>query len=158
VSFSRKPGIWVVAIALLIICIAMAGCSGTTKPPVTTPDQTTVTTPQQTTITTTQQTAVATTQPAPAAGNATVTIKNFAFAPQTVTVTKGSTVTWVNEDAFEHTVVNDASGSNAAGAVFKSNSLAKGASYSFTFTTPGVYPYHCGIHPSMTATITVTGS
>ncbi len=155
-SFSLKPGIWVVAFALLVICIAVAGCSGTTKPPVTTPDQTTVTTPQQTTITTPQQTTVATTQPTPAAGNVTVAIKNFAFAPQTVTVAKGSTVTWVNEDAFEHTVVSDASGANAAGSVFKSNSLGKGDRYSFTFTTPGVYPYHCGIHPSMKGTITVS--
>jgi len=176
-QFSVKPGFWVVAFAVLVICIAVAGCSGTTKPPVTTtpqqttvtttPQQTTVTTtPQQTTVTTTpQQTTVTTTpplttvttpQPTTVAGNVTVAIQNFAFTPQKVTVTKGSTVTWVNQDAFEHEVVNDASGSNAAGAIFKSNSLGKGASYSFTFTSPGVYPYHCSIHPSMTGTITVS--
>ena len=147
-SFSLKPGIWVVAITLLIICIAAAGCSGTTKPPVTTPQQTTVTTPQQTTVTTPQST--------PVAGKVTVDIKNFAFSPQMVTIAKESTVTWVNQDAFEHEVVNDASGSTAQGAIFNSGSLGKGASYSFTFNTPGVYPYHCSIHPSMTGTITVT--
>ena len=155
-SFSLKPGIWVVAITLLIICIAAAGCSGTTKPPVTTPQQTTVTTPQQTTVTTPQQTTVTTPQSTPVAGKVTVDIKNFAFSPQMVTIAKGSTVTWVNQDAFEHEVVNDASGSTAQGAIFNSGSLGKGASYSFTFNTPGVYPYHCSIHPSMTGTITVT--
>ena len=158
-QFSVKPGFWVVAFAVLVICIAVAGCSGTTKPPVTiTPQQTAVTTtPQQTTVTTTPPlTTVTTPQPTTVAGNVTVAIQNFAFTPQKVTVTKGSTVTWVNQDAFEHEVVNDASGSNAAGAIFKSNSLGKGASYSFTFTSPGVYPYHCSIHPSMTGTITVS--
>jgi plastocyanin len=37
-----------------------------------------------------------------------------------------------------------------------SNTLGRGQSYSFTFTESGTFPYHCGIHPSMKGTITVT--
>ncbi len=47
-----------------------------------------------------------------------------------------------------HTIVAD-DGS------FSSGSLAKGATYSQTFSTKGTYKYHCGIHPTMTATIIV---
>jgi plastocyanin len=85
-----------------------------------------------------------------------VNIQNFAFNPASITVPKGTTVTWVNQDTANHQIVNDAQGSIAQGALFTSNSLAKDARYSFTFDTPGTYPYHCSIHPSMKATVTVT--
>jgi len=85
-----------------------------------------------------------------------VNIQNFAFNPASITVPKGTTVTWVNQDTANHQIVNDAQGSIAQGAIFTSNSLAKDARYSFTFDTPGTYPYHCSIHPSMKATVIVT--
>jgi plastocyanin len=123
---------WVPVLVVLIIFITAAGCTGSQQSPGTT------TTPQT-----------------PVPGGATVTIHNFAFDPQTMTVSQGSTVTWVNQDSATHTIVNDASGSNAEGALFKSNSLPNGASYSFRFDSPGTYAYHCTIHPSMKGTITV---
>ena len=81
----------------------------------------------------------------------TITIKNFAFDPSTLTVKTGTVVTWVNQDAAPHTIVSD-TGSLVA---FSSDSLPTGASYNVTFTTPGTYTYHCSIHPSMTGTIVV---
>jgi plastocyanin len=83
-------------------------------------------------------------------------IQDFAFNPASITVAKGTTVTWVNQDAANHQIINDAQGSITQGALFSSNALQKGASYSFTFDTPGTYPYHCAIHPTMKATVTVT--
>jgi len=77
-----------------------------------------------------------------------VSIANFAFDPATLTITTGTTVTWTNNDTASHNVTGD-DGS------WGSNSLAKGDSFSFTFTQAGTFSYHCGVHPSMTATITV---
>ena len=36
-----------------------------------------------------------------------------------------------------------------------STTTAGGATFSFTFDTPGTYAYHCGIHPSMTGEVIV---
>jgi plastocyanin len=85
---------------------------------------------------------------APVATN-TVTIQNFAFSPEVVTVKAGTTVRWTNRDTDDHTVTSDTS-------AFGSAALATGASYAHTFTTPGTYKYHCSIHPFMVATVVVT--
>src|SRR6185436_13714571 len=36
-----------------------------------------------------------------------VSIKNFAFSPATVTVTAGSTVVWTNDDSIQHDITFD---------------------------------------------------
>ncbi|MFA6992952.1 MAG: cupredoxin domain-containing protein [Candidatus Gracilibacteria bacterium] len=76
-----------------------------------------------------------------------VTISNFAFAPQTLTVDAGTTVTWRNDDDVPHTIVSSG--------LFSSATLNTGDSFSFKFETPGEYNYSCGIHPSMTGIIIV---
>jgi len=81
----------------------------------------------------------------------TITLKDFAFNPSTLTVKAGTTVAWVNEDGASHTVVTD----SGAPLSFTSPTLANGASFQFTFTQPGTYTYHCSIHPSMKGTIIV---
>jgi len=81
-------------------------------------------------------------------GEVKVSIAGFAFDPATLTVTTGTTVTWTNDDTAAHTVTSD-DGS------WGSNSLAKGDSFSFTFNEAGTFSYHCGVHPSMQATITI---
>jgi plastocyanin len=86
---------------------------------------------------------------APAGTEVKVQIANFAFSPSTLEVKVGTTVTWTNADSAPHTVTAD-DGS------FASNDLNQGASFSFTFTTAGTYAYHCGVHPGMKATVTVT--
>lgn len=80
-----------------------------------------------------------------------VTIANFAFSPANITVKKGTTVTWTNQDSIAHTVTetDGKSGPN-------SSDLAKGKSYSFTYNTAGTFKYNCSIHPEMVGTVTVT--
>jgi plastocyanin len=78
----------------------------------------------------------------------TVQIKGFAFVPQVITVTPGTTVTWTNADEDPHTVTaNDKS--------FHSAAMDTDDHYSFTFTKPGDYAYFCSLHPHMTAKIIV---
>ena len=84
-----------------------------------------------------------------AGGPTTVAIADFEFTPQALTVAPGATVTWTNNDSLEHSVV-------ATDQSFASNSLDGGTTFRFRFDTPGEHAYFCGIHPSMTATVTVT--
>jgi len=84
-----------------------------------------------------------------------VSIDNFSFGPQTLTVKAGATVTWTNRDDIPHGI---ASSNNA---FKKSGALDTDDSYSFTFSTPGTYQYFCYLHPHMVGSIVVeatTGS
>jgi plastocyanin len=77
-----------------------------------------------------------------------VSIKMFAFTPQVLTVTVGTTVTWTNDDEDPHTVVaNDKS--------FHSAALDTDGKFSYTFTKPGEFPYYCSLHPHMTGKVIV---
>ena len=84
-----------------------------------------------------------------AAAPSSISIDNFTFTPQSVTVKAGTKVTWTNKDDIPHGI---ASSNNAFA---KSKALDTDDSYSFTFTTPGTYQYFCYIHPHMTGTIVV---
>jgi len=77
-----------------------------------------------------------------------VSIQNFSFSSSSLTVKKGDTVVWTNKDSVPHTVTGDNGGPS-------SGTLSLNQTYSFTFKTAGSFPYHCSIHPSMTATVTV---
>ena len=125
-AFSR-PVICAACIVLLILACMSAGCSSYQTP------------------------SAPASPPASPGGWTTITMKNFAFTPSTVTVKTGSVVTWINQDPTPHTIVSD-TGSLVP---FSSDPLTTGATYNVTFTTPGSYTYHCSIHPSMTGTIIV---
>ena len=88
--------------------------------------------------------------PSHATGTAAVSIANFAFHPDTITVVIGvnNTVIWTNNDATSHTVMSDSS-------LFGSGILTPHATYTFTFDQAGTYGYHCSIHPSMTGAVHV---
>ena len=88
--------------------------------------------------------------PTTAPADVTVTIDNFTFDPPTLTIPRGTKVTWINRDDVPHTAT-----SSASPKPFDSKALDTDDKYSFTFTTPGKYPYFCAIHPHMTATIVV---
>jgi plastocyanin len=90
----------------------------------------------------------ATGSPAAVGGDA-VSIDNFAFAPTTLTVRAGSTVTWTNHDEEPHTVV-------ATDGSFHSPGMGTGATFSHTFPTAGKFDYVCSIHPMMHGTVVVT--
>ena len=81
-----------------------------------------------------------------------VTISDFAFGPAKISVKKGSTVTWTNQDSVQHNVTPDSQSQNFEG----SQLLNKGESYSFTFNAVGTYSYHCTPHPSMQGSVEVT--
>lgn len=82
---------------------------------------------------------------APTAANE-IIIQNFVFNPAILTVAKGATVTWVNNDSAPHQVSADA---------FNSETLNKGQKFSFIFSDTGTFDYICGIHPSMKGKIIV---
>jgi plastocyanin len=86
----------------------------------------------------------------PTATGSSVEIKSFQFNPSALTIKKGTVVTWTNHDSAPHTVTVD------QGSGPTSSSLASGATYMYTFNTAGTFNYHCGIHPSMHGTVTVT--
>jgi plastocyanin len=87
---------------------------------------------------------------APATTAATVTMgaqgASFIFAPATLTIHAGTTVTWKNTSTAPHTVV---------GSGFDSGVLMPGQSFTHTFTQTGTVAYTCTIHPGMAATIQV---
>jgi len=77
-----------------------------------------------------------------------VKIDNFCFAPQTLTVPVGTTVTWINKDDVPHTVTSDDKR-------FGSRALDTDDKFSFTFKVPGTNTYYCSVHPKMTGKIIV---
>jgi plastocyanin len=87
--------------------------------------------------------------PAAPAGPNEVNIDGFAFAPATLTVKSGTTVTWTNKDEDPHTVVDN-------GGTFRSKALGPGGTYSFTFPAAGTFEYICSIHPFMHGSVVVT--
>jgi plastocyanin len=86
-----------------------------------------------------------------ATGTHTIIIKNFAFAPSTITVAPGASVTVTNTDQVAHTVTS------SKGA-FDTGDIQPGQSKTITApNTPGSYPYICSIHQYMTGTLVVSG-
>jgi plastocyanin len=85
-----------------------------------------------------------------AGGGAEVVIERFTFMPENLEVATGTEVTWTNKDSAAHTV------KDKGGLFPESEDIPEGGEFSFTYETPGEYPYICGIHPYMTATVTVT--
>jgi plastocyanin len=83
-----------------------------------------------------------------AAAGATVKMAGLAFAPATLTVAKGATVVFDNDDTAPHTVTARSGGVD-------SGVLDPGKQ--FRLTAPESFDYFCQIHPSMTAKIAVTG-
>ena len=80
-----------------------------------------------------------------ATGDVSVEIKRKSH--QDLTLKVGTTVTWTNKSTARHTTSADAG-------EWSSGELRGGESYSFTFTDPGTYGYHCNFH-GMPATVTV---
>ena len=76
------------------------------------------------------------------------------YSPNPVQVSVGTTVTWTNDDAQPHTVT---SGQNATpDGRFTSEILAPAATFDFTFTEAGKYPYFCVLHPNRVGTVLVS--
>jgi plastocyanin len=83
-------------------------------------------------------------------GMSDVSIVDFAFQPSVIVVGAGETVEWTNTGNAQHTVDSDTE-------IFESDILNPGQTFSYTFDDPGIFPYHCDIHPHMRGTVVVTG-
>jgi plastocyanin len=72
-----------------------------------------------------------------------VTIRDFKFMPNPLTVQSGASVNVTNDDSAPHTVTAD------DGHSFDTGTLDQGSSKTISVTKPGTYPYHCSIHSFM---------
>jgi amicyanin len=97
--------------------------------------------------------AVAPSQQAAPDGAVAAEIRGFIFQPSPLVVPVGSTVTWTNQDAIQHSVSADSAPSPASS--FDSGFFTQGQTFSFTFAEAGTYTYHCNRHPSMQGQIQV---
>lgn len=77
----------------------------------------------------------------------TVTLNDYGFSPQVMTVTVGSEVTWSNNDVVFHT----ATGHNAAFSAM----LRPHGGFRHKFEEAGEFDYFCAAHPSMKGKIVV---
>ena len=88
--------------------------------------------------------------PSSTAGATVIFIRGFVFQPASVRVKVGGRVAWVNCEPtnIPHTSTSDTR-------VWDSGSLAPNEAFVRTFTAAGSFPYFCGFHPSMRATVIV---
>lgn len=80
-----------------------------------------------------------------------VTITDSRFDQLELRVEAGTTVTFVNTDAFDHTVTSG----DGSPVEFDSGDLGQDGRFELTFDEPGEYPYFCRIHPTMRAVVIV---
>ena len=78
-----------------------------------------------------------------------VTVQEYRFAADSVTITAGQSVSWTNHDQVAHTVTFE------SGDVPSSGDIVAHATYAATFARPGVYRYHCAPHPMMKGVVVV---
>ncbi|MCL1600016.1 MAG: cupredoxin family copper-binding protein [Actinomycetia bacterium] len=83
--------------------------------------------------------------------NESISIEDFAFGPDGITISVGDTITWTNDESgVGHTTTSD-------DGVWDSKLLNPGDTFERTLNETGTFSYFCSIHPSMTASITVAG-
>lgn len=78
-----------------------------------------------------------------ATGPQTVSMDNLQFVPKELTVAKGTTITWSNDDDFAHDVTGKGKAWQSEGG---DGGMAIGEKWSKTFDTAGTYEYYCSIH------------
>lgn len=84
-----------------------------------------------------------------AGGAKDVTIKDYIYKPATITVPKGTTVTFTNQDSTAHTATSKESG------IFESGPIETGKAAKVTLNTSGTFTYYCLFHPFMKGTVVV---
>ena len=82
-------------------------------------------------------------------------IAPMSYSPANATVRVGTIVKWTNNDpASDHTVTSTGSGTPSP---LNSGSIAPGATFSYTTTATGTFPYFCTVHGvAMSGILTVT--
>lgn len=78
-----------------------------------------------------------------------ITIGSNGYSPVSLSVKKGTTVTFKNEDNTTHTAT-------ANNSLFNTGDIAPGATKTINISATGSYTYHCNYHTNMTATLIIT--
>ena len=89
-------------------------------------------------------------EPAAVTATGDIRMADFSFAPRSITIAAGQSLTFVNTGSARHSAT-------AKDGSFDTGLLARGATARKTFNTPGTFLYVCTLHANMTATILVTG-
>ena len=82
-------------------------------------------------------------------GGTEVSMEGTQFDPATITVSKGDTVTWTNNDTVAHDVTGDDFKSGDPGG------MQNGDTFEHTFTKTGTFDYVCTVHPGMKGSVKV---
>jgi len=77
-----------------------------------------------------------------------VAIEGFAFNPDTLNISVGTTVVWYNNDSVDHTIT-------ARDNSFYSGRMSPNETFEYTFQQSGTLEYYCTIHPSMTGNVNI---
>jgi len=80
---------------------------------------------------------------------------NKCFIPSSVSIMKGDTVVWSNDDSAAHTVTSGSPADGPSG-MFDSSLLIGGKSFEHTFDSSGSVDYFCMVHPWMTGSVQVS--
>ncbi len=79
----------------------------------------------------------------------TVAMSSSLFNPAAITVARGTTITWRNDDGVVHTSTSDSTG-------WDTGNIQPGASATTVFSAPGTFTYHCTFHVAMGMVGTIT--
>jgi plastocyanin len=77
-----------------------------------------------------------------------VTVEYQSFFPGAIDALPGDAITWSNSGGRTHTVTAD-------DGTFDSGDLLVGKQFTWSFTAPGMYMYHCAIHRGMVGEVDV---
>ena len=79
-----------------------------------------------------------------------VVIEKMGYHPSSITITKGTKVTWTDKQGLiPHDVISDKEG------LFDSGNMHKGDTFSYTFNDTGTFTYYCSHHKRMHGTVIV---
>ena len=82
------------------------------------------------------------------AGEITIEISGYDFAPRDLTVQAGATATWLNRDGVPHDATE-------SGQAWTTGALGQGGTATISFESTGLYDYFCTIHPAMRGRLVV---
>lgn len=85
------------------------------------------------------------------AANLTITQKGRLFSSESITIKKGESVTFANDDTVPHNIVSTSKGNE-----FNLGSQPPGAATDVTFKESGEALVICAIHPRMKMTVKIT--
>ena len=77
------------------------------------------------------------------------------FIPAETTISRGTVVTWKNNDVTMHTVTSGTPEGGDSGVEFDSSYIEAGYTFEHTFNTVGTFDYYCTLHPFMTGKVIV---